>query len=220
MKQREVLWTVDGDETSWGTWAEEMAEAPASALMEELIQAHKMSTPGWALDLGCGTGRAFLPLNQAGYHVVGVEANPKGIQLSRERVRRNGLRAWPLRASAAELPLGDSSIDFVFALGILFHLSPKELAPALGEIRRVMKANGKAILHFLDREDWRKGLAKEVQADKAPFPSYRAVVTCFCTEEIIEKWVNESGLKQESITRRARNVEAGEQLDWIIFCAK
>jgi SAM-dependent methyltransferase len=215
-----IIWTVDGDETSWGDWAESMAEAPATPLMQELIERHKTNRPGLALDLGCGTGRAFLPLNQAGYRVIGVEPSWKGIQLSRQKVNAGRLEATPLQASAAQLPLEGGCIDFVFAMGILFHLNQRELASALKEIRRVLKQEGKALLHFLDGEDWRRSLAPEVHAEDAPYPSYRAVVTCFSSKEAIIGFIEETRLMVETMELRTNPTERGEQRNWLVRCRK
>ncbi len=218
--EMEMIWTVDGDETSWGSWADNIGLAPATPLMQELIGTNTSSQPGWALDLGCGTGRAFQPLVKAGYRVIGVDPTAKGIQMSRERVDQEVLDGFPLQASAARLPIRDDAVLFVYAVGILFHLSQKEMTSALREIYRVLCFDGKALLHFLDIDDWRRSLAGEIRPEEAPNPSYRAVVTCFCTKQTIQDWIEAAGLRLESLELRTSKSEAGEQRNWFASCRK
>jgi SAM-dependent methyltransferase len=216
----ETIWTLDGDETSWSSWADNVALAPASPFMQDLIAADKNSHQGWAVDVGCGTGRAFLPLVAAGYRVIGLDPTINGIRLCQERVSQNHISAYPILASAARFPLPTKSISFVFAISSLFHLSHVELVSALQEIHRILLPGGKALLHFLDREDWRHTLAKEIRPGEAPVPSYQAVVTCFCTEGKIRDWITQTGLKLLALELRTSSSEAGQQRNWLAYCEK
>ena len=213
-----AVWTVDGDETSWTAWAENRADAPASALVRELIATRRAGPQEWALDIGCGTGRAFIPLAEAGYRVIGIDPTPKCIEQSLRRARQSGIMAYPVQASAARLPLRAASAALVFAFGTLFHLSPTELTQALQEIQRVLCPGGEAILHFLDIEDWRRSLGKEVDPGQVPVPSHQALVTCFCSRQAIEEWLEQAGLDLLSLALRTSASEAGEQRDWLAQC--
>jgi SAM-dependent methyltransferase len=214
----EAVWTVEGDETSWTAWAENRADAPASSLLRELIAARKAGPQEWAVDIGCGTGRAFIPLAEAGYRVIGVDPTLKCIELSLRRACRSGVIAYPIQASATRLPLRAALAARVLAFGTLFHLSPMELTLALQEIQRVLRPEGEALLHFLDIEDWRRSLGKEVDPDQVPVPSYQALVTCFCSRRVIEEWLGEAGLDLVSLELRTSASEAGQQRDWLAQC--
>jgi hypothetical protein len=109
---------------------------------------------------------------------------------------------------------------YVFAFGTLFHLGLVELTLALHEIRRVLRPEGEALLHFLDIEDWRRSLGKEIDPDQAPVPSFRAVVTCFCSRQVIEEWLEEVGLGLLSLELRTSASEAGQQRNWLAQCRK
>lgn len=215
-----ALWTCEGDETSWTGWAEARADMPASQFVRELIQAHPAPGPGWALDLGCGTGRAFSPLAEAGYRVAGLDPTARAVELGRERARAQGLPAWPVRASAAALPFRDGCAPFVLAMASLYHLTPRELPAALAEIRRVLPPGGVAVLHFLDGQDWRRTLAPELRPGDASFPGYRAIVTCFCGRQALEEWLQAAGLEVLSLDLRTSASPAGEMRDWIATCAR
>jgi len=213
-----AVWTVDGDDTSWTSWADNMADAPASSLIQELIMPRKAGYQEWAVDIGCGTGRAFIPLAEAGYRVLGFDPTARGLKASWQRTRQSGISAYPVQASAARLPLETASAAFVFAIGTLFHLSFMELTAALREIRRVLRPGGEALLHFLDIEDWRRSLGTEIRPEQAPVPSYQAVVTCFCSRLTIQEWIENAGLNLLSLELKSSSSEAGQQRDWLAQC--
>ncbi len=220
----DVVWTLDGDETSWAGWASARASAGASPLVSELIVAHP--APGfapasaWALDLGCGTGRAFAPLARAGYRVLGIDPTPRAVTIARERATREGWPAWSLQASAARLPLADGSVTFLLAVGTLYHLNACELADTLTEVRRALQPHGRAVLHFLDVEDWRSTLAPRIDAAAAPVPGYRAIVTCFASSQAIRRWIETAGLEILCLELRTSASEAGELRNWVATCRR
>ncbi len=71
-------------------------------------------------------------------------------------------------ASAASIPLGNSSLDCVLAMAVLHHLNTFELRDALREIHRILRPGGT----FLLIEDWcfsRGDTAFEEEARKVRF---------------------------------------------------
>jgi ubiquinone/menaquinone biosynthesis C-methylase UbiE len=215
-----AIWTLDGDETSWSSWADNIALAPASSFMRDLIAKNKADRPGWALDVGCGTGRAFLPLTDAGYHVVGFDPTINSIRFSQERVRQSRMSAYPIVASAVQIPLVNESIAFALAISSLFHLSHVELISALKEIYRVLIPGSNTVLHFLDLDDWRRTLAIEIPPEQSPVPSYRFVVTCFCSEDKIQEWVEQAGLRLTKLELKTSSGDSGQQRNWLAYCNK
>ena len=103
---------------------------------------------------------------------------------------------------------------------MLFHLGLAELICALQEIRRVLIPGGKAVLHFLDLEDWRHTLAGRIRPEQAPVPSYQAIVTCFCSRGKIQEWIAQAGLKLEILELKTSMIEAGQQRNWLAHCTK
>jgi 2-polyprenyl-3-methyl-5-hydroxy-6-metoxy-1,4-benzoquinol methylase len=92
------------------------------------------------LDLGCGSGRNAVPLENAGYEVHGVDSAPESIEICRHFVRA------PERfreASAASLPFPGACFDAVLDVGCL-HMLPDRVsrATAIAEVWRVLKPAG------------------------------------------------------------------------------
>lgn len=214
------VWTLDGDETSWGGWALARTDATASSLVRELIGAHPAHALSWALDVGSGTGSAFGPLAAAGYRVVGVDPTLQAAAAARARIARDGLPAWSVLASAARLPFADGTMAFLLAMGTLYHLSAPELVAALEEVWRVLQPGGQVVLHFLDVDDWRSTLAPSIAAEQAPMPSYQAVVTCFASQQTVRHWLDTAGLQVLSLELRTKVSEAGEMRNWIATCRR
>jgi SAM-dependent methyltransferase len=92
------------------------------------------------LDLGCGSGRNAVPLENAGYEVHGVDSAPESIAICRQFVRAPERF---LEASAAALPYPDSHFDAMLDIGCL-HMLPDRVSRAavLAEVRRVLKPGG------------------------------------------------------------------------------
>jgi SAM-dependent methyltransferase len=92
------------------------------------------------LEVGTGTGTNLRLLRQLGVReVAGLDSNELAIQYCRSKglgdVRHGDIRA---------LPFGDCSFDFVLATDVIEHVEAD--AEALGELARVLKPGGTALL--------------------------------------------------------------------------
>jgi demethylmenaquinone methyltransferase/2-methoxy-6-polyprenyl-1,4-benzoquinol methylase len=95
------------------------------------------------LDVACGTGMIAGPAAQ----IVGPEGRVIGLDTSsgmlRELVRR-GRPCYPLQARAEQLPIAESSLDFLSMGYALRHLP--DLHDSFGEFLRVLKPGGTVLL--------------------------------------------------------------------------
>jgi SAM-dependent methyltransferase len=88
------------------------------------------------LEIGCGAGRDGALLAKAGLEYVGVDASREAVTVCREL----GLVAS--QASATALPFEPDRFDAAWCMSTLMHLPGDDLARALDELRRVVRARG------------------------------------------------------------------------------
>jgi ubiquinone/menaquinone biosynthesis C-methylase UbiE len=103
-------------------------------VMDKIIKTLKTQLEGYVsiLDVGVGTARFSKPLQNLGYHVVGVDVSSGMLGKAVERGMRN-----LLIGSVCNLPFRDDYFDVTISAGLL-HLV-KEWKVALREISRVTR---------------------------------------------------------------------------------
>lgn len=99
------------------------------------------------LDVGCGTGKSFLPMLERGWEVVGCDLSPAMLEIAKEKV---GEEVRLEVADVRELPVF-GEFDLVWALNDTLNnlLSPSELQAAIEGMGRNL-APGGAILFDLN----------------------------------------------------------------------
>ncbi|MFD7640645.1 class I SAM-dependent methyltransferase [Kitasatospora sp. NPDC059795] len=98
----------------------------------------------FAIDAGCGTGRA-LPLLRA---AVGPSGTVLGVDLTPEMLAQAAAHradAALVRADCTRLPLPDAAADLVFGAGLISHLPGPEAG--LRELARVTRPGGRLALY-------------------------------------------------------------------------
>ena len=93
------------------------------------------------LDLGCGAGEFSVALAQAGAQPIGVDVAAEALRRAAARAPGLDLRLW---AEGEPLPLGDGSVDVVWAGEVIEHVA--DVAPWLSEVRRVLRPRGMLLL--------------------------------------------------------------------------
>ena len=101
------------------------------------------------LDVGCGIGWLCLHFRAGGADVTGVDLTRRGVELTRERLRLNGLACTLVQASAEQLPFETGSFDFVTSAGVLHHTPDTQ--SGIDEIHRVMRAGGRGMISLYYR---------------------------------------------------------------------
>ncbi|MCA9972026.1 MAG: class I SAM-dependent methyltransferase [Anaerolineales bacterium] len=111
-------------------------------------------TPGMRLlDLGCGRGEILRHCMALGVEAYGMDYAEVAAQMSRDVITAarqqlgKAVKAGVCRSDAKYLPFPSGYFDRVLMFDVVEHLFPWELHQAMLEVRRVLKPNGRFIIH-------------------------------------------------------------------------
>ena len=169
-------------------------ELDQGLVLETLAQVGKPND--LVADLGCGTGRALVPVVEAGYRGLAIDLSWPMLQLVQQKAQQQNLNIQCLRTNLVEMNgLAENSVDHCICLfSTLGMISGKDNRQAtLQHIARIMKPGGRFILHVHNYwynlydpggpkwliRNWLKSLfTKNVQRGDRQF-SYRGVPNMF-----------------------------------------
>ena len=94
------------------------------------------------LDAGCGQGKSFQYLHQrfSPQRLIGLDADPHSLLLSREEAARQGMEVELIGSDCARINVPDASVDLLFCHQTFHHLVEQD--EALAEFYRVLKPGG------------------------------------------------------------------------------
>ncbi|GAB4260023.1 MAG: arsenite methyltransferase [Deferrisomatales bacterium] len=98
----------------------------------------------WVVDVGCGAGVDSLLLAGRGLRVVGLDASGSMLGRLAEGARSVRAAAFPVRAAAPHLPLGDRCASWVLLNGVANLIADREAL--LGEVARVLRPGGRLLV--------------------------------------------------------------------------
>jgi ubiquinone/menaquinone biosynthesis C-methylase UbiE len=107
--------------------------------------------PGVVVDVGCGTGTLTIAMatDLPGARVVGIDGDPKVLDLARAKAGSDRVE-W-VEGLADELPFGAGEVDAVVTTLVFHHLPLTIKRAALTEARRVLRPGGRLVV-----ADWGK----------------------------------------------------------------
>jgi len=112
------------------------------------------------LDVGCGTGKSFLPMLEQGWEVTACDISPAMVALAREKV---GDRVELFVADMRELPVyGEFDVVFCLDDAVNYLLSIEELEQALAGMRSNLGPGGLLLFDVNTLETYRTFFAEEV----------------------------------------------------------
>ena len=140
--------------------------APGTRHFYELVEAHRY-TKEWhipiaadfasardlkVLEIGCGLGTDGARFAEAGADYTGVDLTEAAVELARKRFELFDLPGRFQTADAENLDFDDESFDLVYSHGVLHHTP--ETKKAIGEIQRVLRPGGRAIVMLYHRDSY------------------------------------------------------------------
>lgn len=141
----------------WATWYDRFVAPMESGTRRRALESLAIDAGDRALELGCGPGRALVPLarlvGRTG-RVVGLDAAPGMIARARRRVAQSGTsgRTDLVLGDARALPFADGAVDVIFVEDTLELFGPSEMRAVLDECARVLTADGRLGVVTMERE--------------------------------------------------------------------
>jgi len=117
---------------------------------DEQILDEFLRPKGLVADLGCGTGRALLPLVKAGHRGLAVDLSEHMLRVVREKSELSELPIACLKANLVQLgAIRDDAIDHAICLFSTLGMvrGRANRRQALGHVRRILKPPGRFVLH-------------------------------------------------------------------------
>jgi ubiquinone/menaquinone biosynthesis C-methylase UbiE len=103
------------------------------------------------LEVAPGPGFLAIELARAGsYHVVGLDISKSFVRIATENAAEAGVEVTFREGNASSMPFESDSFDFVYCRAAFKNFS--EPVRALHEMYRVLKPDGKAVIHDLRRD--------------------------------------------------------------------
>jgi ubiquinone/menaquinone biosynthesis C-methylase UbiE len=95
------------------------------------------------LDVGCGTGTGLELYQRYQCQLYGLDASPAMLNIARGRLADSARLDL---GDATRMPYEDSKFDLVISMLTLHEMSPETLEAVIGEIKRVLKRDGRILL--------------------------------------------------------------------------
>ena len=140
------------------------------------------------LDVGCGQGWYVGRMRELGFDVTGIDASAGQVALAGQNL---GDAALVRIGSALDIPAADGSLDFVYIINVLHHLSSiDEQRRAFVELIRVLRPGGLLFVH-------------EINTTNVLFRFYMGYVfpSVNCIDEGVERWLLPRRLRRTPTSR-------------------
>lgn len=145
MTKEQALNILQQTTASYNTVAQDFATTRVFAWPEAELFLPYLKSDGRRLvvaDIGCGNGRMVSWVKKLDADYIGVDSSEKLLAIAQQHFPQDKFSLGDL----LHLPLADASVDIVLLNASLHHIPKPLLAQALGELRRVLKPHGYALM--------------------------------------------------------------------------
>jgi 2-polyprenyl-3-methyl-5-hydroxy-6-metoxy-1,4-benzoquinol methylase len=105
------------------------------------------TSPGRALDLGCGTGTSSLALAGAGWQVTGIDFAARAIHIAKEKAASQNLPVEFLLADVLHLPVFPDPFDLILDIGCFHALSSSHKTIYLKQLESLIASGGTWLMY-------------------------------------------------------------------------
>lgn len=117
----------------------------------ELLAFIHQNPPGYALDLGCGTGTNLVTLAKAGWTVTGVDFAIRAVRAARQKLRARGLAGEVRAGDASQLAVVRRSdgvrYDLVLDIGCYHGLPAASRAAYRANLPEILASRGAYLIY-------------------------------------------------------------------------
>jgi ubiquinone/menaquinone biosynthesis C-methylase UbiE len=119
--------------------------------------------------LDCGAGGAEPPLAlffEYGYRTHGIDISEKQLDRAQQFCKDHCMELDISLGDMRDLPFADESMSFVYSYSSICHMTKKDVAIAMQEIARVLKAGGLCFVSFCSAEGDPRGPGEYAYEDE------------------------------------------------------
>ena len=119
----------------------------------ELVSFIESTSPGRALDLGCGTGTNAIYMAQHGWRVSGVDFIPRAIHTARQKAEQAGVEVDFYVDSVTRLKEIQGTFDLILDIGCFHNLQEQERRVYIHNLKRFLNKNGTFLIYTFIQDD-------------------------------------------------------------------
>ncbi len=106
------------------------------------------------LDFGCGRGEILLKAADKKAQAFGVDYSSAAVLLTKKTLEMNKVKGQAILLKKLPLPFKDNFFNVVFLLDVVEHLYPYQVEELLFQIKRVLKPEGRLVIHTSPNKIW------------------------------------------------------------------
>jgi ubiquinone/menaquinone biosynthesis C-methylase UbiE len=103
------------------------------------------------LDVGCHWGRWCVSASRAGFRAIGIDPFLPAVRAARRVAKQLGVTPAFVVGDARHLPFRSASFNATFSYSVFQHFSPEDAALAIGQMGRVLDADGRALVQMASK---------------------------------------------------------------------
>jgi SAM-dependent methyltransferase len=121
------------------------------------------SQPFRILDLGCGTGRHLVYLEELGYKAYGLDISPTGLAYSRNWLQKKDLPVRILMADMTSLPYSSAVFDMIISTYVIHHNTLAGMRRTIKEMHRLLKPGGTILISIPSQRGYRHDKGRQIE---------------------------------------------------------
>lgn len=141
----------------WDTLYGAIARSESDVICKLWNKETDSSSYGKALDIGCGTGRFFIPLAQSGWDMTGVDSSEAMLSVLKQKMKKYKIEGETIHSDFS-LFKNDKQFDLVLAFfSVIYTLTDKDMYSLFRKVHEVMNPGGLFLVNFFNcYEFWNK----------------------------------------------------------------